>query len=70
MYEHHHYYKLKSTIEVLDEKLKIVTFLRTMFPQNRNYSDICTELMHELIAYRGMKKMDDSKIYVNEDAVS
>lgn len=64
-----HYYKLKSTIEVLDEKLKIVTFLRTMFPQNRNYSDICTELMHELIAYRGMKKMDDSKIYVNEDAV-
>ena len=64
-----HYYRLKSTIEVLDEKLKIVTFLKTMFPQNKSYSDICTELMHELIAYRGMKKIDDCKIYVNEDAI-
>lgn len=65
----YHYYKLKSTIEVLDEKLKIVTFLKSIYPQNKHYSDVCTELMHELIAYRGMKKIDDCKIYVNEDAV-
>ena len=25
--------------------------------------------MHEIVAYRGMNKMDDSKIFVNEDAV-
>ena len=25
--------------------------------------------MHELIAYRGMKKLDDSKIYVNQDDI-
>lgn len=30
---------------------------------------MCTELMHEIVAYRGMKKLDDSKIFVNEDAI-
>lgn len=65
----YHHYKLKSTMAVLEEKLKIVTFLRMKFPAENRYNDIYTELMHELIAYRGMKKLDDSKIYVNEDAV-
>lgn len=65
----YHHYKLKSTIEVLDEKLKIVNFLKTQYPDNRKYSNIYTELMHEIVAYRGMNKLDDSKIYVNEDAV-
>ena len=65
----YHHYKLKSTVDVLDEKLKIVNYLKAKFPDNRIYSDIYTELMHELIAYRGMNKLDDSKIYVNEDAV-
>lgn len=65
----YHYYKLKSTLDVLDEKLKIVTYLKGIRPVEKFYSDLCTELMHELIAYRGMKKMNDSKIYVNVDAV-
>ncbi len=65
----YHYYKLKSTVEVLDEKLKIVSFLKNLRPEEKLYSQLCTELMHELVAYRGMKKMNDSKIYVNEDAV-
>jgi len=65
----YHHYKLKSTIEVLDEKLRIVTYLKQQHPEERYYSDFSTELMHELIAYRGMTKLDDSKIYVNEDAV-
>ena len=65
----YHHYKLRSTIEVLDEKLKIVNYLKAQYPDQRLYSDIYTELMHELVAYRGMNKMDDSKIYVNEDAV-
>lgn len=65
----YHHYKLKSTTEVLEEKLKIVNYLKSKFPTNKEYSDIYTELMHELIAYRGMTKLDDSKIYVNEDAV-
>lgn len=65
----YHHYKLKSTIAVLDEKLKIVNYLKSQFPDNQNYSNIYTELMHEIVAYRGMNKMDDSKIYVNEDAV-
>lgn len=65
----YHHYKLKSTVDVLDEKLKIVNYLKSTFPANRVYSDIYTELMHELIAYRGMNKLDDSKIYVNEEAV-
>ena len=65
----YHHYKLKSTIAVLDEKLKIVNFLKSVYPNNLKYSNIYTELMHEIVAYRGMNKMDDSKIYVNEDAV-
>lgn len=65
----YHHYKLRSTIDVLDEKLKIVNYLKAQYPDQRRYSDIFTELMHELVAYRGMNKMDDSKIYVNEDAV-
>ena len=65
----YHHYKLRSTIDVLDEKLKIVNYLKAQYPDKRLYSDIYTELMHELVAYRGMNKMDDSKIYVNEDAV-
>ena len=65
----YHHYKLKSTIAVLDEKLKIVNFLKSEYPGNPKYSTIYTELMHEIVAYRGMNKMDDSKIYVNEDAV-
>lgn len=65
----YHHYKLKSTIAVLDEKLKIVNFLKSVYPDSQKYSRIYTELMHEIVAYRGMNKMDDSKIYVNEDAV-
>jgi len=65
----YHHYKLKSTIAVLDEKLKIVNYLKSEYPDNQKYSSIYTELMHEIVAYRGMNKMDDSKIYVNEDAV-
>lgn len=65
----YHHYKLKSTIAVLDEKLKIVNYLKSAYPNNPKYSKIYTELMHEIVAYRGMNKMDDSKIFVNEDAV-
>ena len=65
----YHHYKLKSTLEVLDEKIKIASFLKSKFPQNNLYSNMCTELMHEIVAYRGMKKLDDSKIFVNEDAI-
>lgn len=65
----YHHYKLHSTSDVLDEKLKIVNYLMTQYPEEKRYSDIFTELMHEMVAYRGMNKLDDSKIYVNEDAV-
>lgn len=65
----YHHYKLKSTIAVLDEKLKIVNYLKSEYPDNPKYPRIYTELMHEIVAYRGMNKLDDSKIYVNEDAV-
>ena len=65
----YHHYKLKSTVEVLDEKIKIASYLKSCYPEKRMYTDICTELMHEIVAYRGMKKLDDSKIFVNEDAI-
>lgn len=64
-----YHYRLKSTIDVLDEKLKIVSFLRNQYPDDKQYAETYTELMHELIAYRGMKKLDDSKIYVNQDDI-
>ena len=65
----YHHYKLKSTLDVLDEKIKIASYLKSNFPDNTLYANMCTELMHEIVAYRGMKKMDDSKIFVNEDAI-
>lgn len=65
----YHHYKLKSTLEVLDEKIKIASYLKSSFPDNYLYANMCTELMHEIVAYRGMKKLDDSKIFVNEDAI-
>ena len=65
----YHHYKLKSTLEVLDEKIKITSYLKSSFPDNCLYANMCTELMHEIVAYRGMKKLDDSKIFVNEDAI-
>lgn len=65
----YHYYRLKSTLAVLDEKIKIASYLKSRYPSNNNYANICTELMHEIVAYRGMKKLNDSKIYVNEDAI-
>ena len=65
----YHHYKLRSTIDVLDEKLKIVNFLKSTYPDKIEYANIYTELMHEIIAYRSMARLDDSKIYVNEDAV-
>ena len=64
-----YHYRLKSTIDVLDEKLKIISFLRNQYPDEKQYAERYTELMHELIAYRGMKKLDDSKIYVNQDDI-
>lgn len=65
----YHHYKLKSTLEVLDEKVKIASYLKSSFADNNLYVNMCTELMHEIVAYRGMKKIDDSKIFVNEDAI-
>ena len=65
----YHHYKLKSTLDVLDEKIKIASYLKSNFSDNTLYANMCTELMHEIVAYRGMKKMDDSKIFVNEDAI-
>lgn len=65
----YHHYKFKSTFEVLDEKIKIASYLKSYVPENKMYSHMCTELMHEIVAYRGMKKLDDSKIFVNEEAI-
>lgn len=65
----YHHYKLKSTLDVLDEKIRIASYLKSNFSENYLYANMCTELMHEIVAYRGMKKLNDSKIYVNEDAI-
>lgn len=65
----YHHYTLKSTIDVLEEKLKLTNYLTTEYPDKKEYSNIHSELMQEIKAYRGMKKLDDSKIYVNVDAV-
>lgn len=65
----YHFYTLPSTAAVLDEKVKIATHLRCLFPEKTEYSEKCTELMHELVAYRGKKSLDESKIYVNEEGI-
>lgn len=65
-----HYVYINSTQESLEEKHKILNFLINMNTENNSlYKKIADEVFEELIVYTGTKKMDESKIFANDQAI-
>lgn len=65
-----HYIYIKSTQESLEEKQKILDHLINMNTENVEiYKKNLDEVFEELIIYKGNKKMDESKIYANDQAI-
>jgi len=65
-----HYAYINSTQESLEEKQKILNFLINLESENNSlYKKIADEIFDELIVYTGTKKMDESKIFANDQAI-
>jgi hypothetical protein len=65
-----HYVYINSTQESLEEKQKLLTFLINMKTKQESfYKKIADEVLEELIIYTGTKKMDESKIFANDQAI-
>lgn len=65
-----HYSEIKSTQESLEEKQKILSFLISLKTERENlYRKMEDEILEELILYNGTKKMDESKIFANDQAI-
>lgn len=61
---------VESTREVLDQLQVIVAYLVNMnTPQKEQYQHWQQALSEEMIAYEGMRKVDESKIYANQAAI-
>lgn len=65
-----HYYHINSTQEELEEKQKILLYLIHLETSKIDiYKKLHDEVFEELIIYRGNKKIDESKIYANDQAI-
>lgn len=65
-----HYAYVNSTQESLEEKQKILNFLINLDTENNSlYKKMADEIFEELIVYTGTKKMDESKIFANDQAI-
>lgn len=65
-----HYVYINSTQESLEEKQKILNFLINMNTESNSlYKKMADEIFEELIVYTGTKKMDESKIFANDQAI-
>jgi hypothetical protein len=61
---------INSTQESLEEKQKILSFLINLKTENEPiYKKMADEVLEELIVYTGTKKMDESKIFANDQAI-
>ena len=61
---------LNNTIDRLNERLKIVNFLKDNFSSpEKNYLEELNIITNELIIYEGTLKLDESKIYANDQAI-
>lgn len=65
------YYKhLNTTKKRLDERINICTYLAKYFKQNKvEYTEELNLLTNELIIHEGTQKLDESKIYANDQAI-
>lgn len=65
-----HYVYINSTQESLEEKQKLLGFLISMKTELESlYKKLADEVLEELIIYTGTKKMDESKIFANDQAI-
>jgi len=65
-----HYVYINSTQESLEEKQKLLNFLISMKTEREPlYKKLADEVLEELIIYTGTKKMDESKIFANDQAI-
>ena len=65
-----HYVYINSTQDSLEEKQKLLGFLISMKTEREPlYKKLADEVLEELIVYTGTKKMDESKIFANDQAI-
>ena len=65
-----YYHHLNTTRKRLDERINICNSLTINFTENSpNYSQELTLLTNELIIHEGTQKLDQSKIYANDQAI-
>lgn len=65
-----HYYHINSTQEELEEKQKILLYLINLGTKKVDlYKKMLDEVFEELIIYKGNRKIDESKIYANDQAI-
>jgi hypothetical protein len=61
---------LNTTVELLSERLHIINHLIEEFPTNkRDYQEELNLISNELIIYEGTQKLEESKIYANDQAI-
>lgn len=64
------YRHLNTTKRRLEERIEICNYLATIFPvDNERYIQELNLLTNELIIYEGIQKLDESKIYANDQAI-
>ncbi|MBD3583601.1 tetratricopeptide repeat protein [Flavobacterium selenitireducens] len=61
---------LNNTIDRLNERLKIINYLKEIFSENeKKYQEELNLISNELIVYEGTLKLEESKIYANDQAI-
>lgn len=61
---------LNTTVELLSERLHIINHLIEKFPTHKkNYQEEMNLISNELIIYEGTQKLEESKIYANDQAI-
>lgn len=61
---------LNTTVELLSERLQIINHLIEEFPLNKkDYQEELNLISNELIIYEGTQKLEESKIYANDQAI-
>jgi hypothetical protein len=65
-----HSIHINTTIERLTERLNILNYLVELFPTDKKvFQDETNMISEELIIYEGTKKLDESKIYANDQGI-
>lgn len=61
---------INTTVERLSERLNIINYLIDIFPSKKKiYQEELNLISNELIIYEGTQKLEESKIYANDQAI-